>query len=774
MIRKIAAALTATAVLAASASAAFAVEINESYDDVRFTNDCEADLSGLVLNGDAPDGTSFYKNEGTAAVSISGLPENTSEDYLWEFDVRFDEEESGVTVRDYSNKKVDTCVRRHNDKLAIQTGKTSYVEYCDINADSWYHIQLIGQFGTEKSLSMEVYEWNNGEKIFIGKYENINKRNNVPAAHFDIEPNTSVDNLQITKLGADELTVSSIPEGVTELSAGSSISLTYQAFREGEEFTSPDTVWKIFENDEEIEDGSVTISDNGVVSAHRSCPDKEVTAKVISTEKGEVTGEYPIKINAVNFDELKYDTLTLEAESEYVTSQEPLKLNVRAYKDGEEITLDDGNVYFAAYDESNIKEIGSRYIRVENNMLTIADNVVPQNIVLRAENASGTVSASLPVRIKPANAVDIGDTGTKDRLLVSDGCENDISAAKTERGSWDGSHYYKFTSAASFNAVEPTSEDFLISTDVKFLEDGGGFMLKGSGKLGGQIALKGQKIGRIGSGGKFVAFCSGDSDSWYHIEVMARCGSASPYGKAYIYKYDEDGNLVHPDTNEIGKCVEGVLDLRTVGGVSFNYAEVQPGTGIDNFTISHIVPDELKVSLSASQIFAGRTTQASVEVLHKGITIGFFPESKLEWKIYDANNENPIDDDYITIDESGLITVSESAPEETVYIRVVSKESGVYSSQMLTIKDSDVFKITGLGTNEEGNVIEEIRVEKNVFYGGDVSFIVAAYGENGELLGIASRSYTDNKLAVGENKVPVKLELPEGFASVKTFIWTSL
>ena len=61
-----------------------------------------------------------------------------------------------------------------------------------------------------------------------------------------------------------------------------------------------------------------------------------------------------------------------------------------------------------------------------------------------------------------------------------------------------------------------------------------------------------------------------------------------------------------------------------------------------------------------------------------------------------------------------------------------------------------------------------------MFYGGDVSFIVAAYGENGELLGIASRSYTDNKLAVGENKVPVKLELPEGFASVKTFIWTSL
>ncbi|MDO5398834.1 MAG: hypothetical protein Q4G33_12990 [bacterium] len=767
----------------------FADEINETYDDIKFTNTCETAADGVTLNDGAPDGSKYYTTGGTDLYgdaaeyrNIGGIEADTSEDYMWEADIKFDALYSGFTIKDKANKKVDTCIRRYDEedgtsKLAVQTGGEAYTRYDVIDAEAWYHITLIGQYGTTAPLKMEVYKWEDGNLTLVNEYDNINKRNNVAAAYLAIQPNTSVDNVKITKLGADTLTVSTLPADTAEINAGSSVNMQFTATRNGRDINKPEVEWKVFENGDEITDESVTVSAAGELKAAVDCADKTVTVKAISVEKGNVEGSYDLTIKAVNLDNEKFDTLSLSADNDYVREGEPLSLTVSATKNGENVDLSDGDIVWEFYNEDNIQEIGNQYISVKDNTLYVTNKVISQKIVVHAESASGVVSASLPVTVKATDAVDVGETGTKDRLLVSDACEKIIDGVTINQGSWDSSHYYYFDKAQDMANVGNVTEDIIIEADIKFTQENSGIKLRNNGntKEGGQIAFQGNKIGRIASGNKFNSFANGDTNSWYHIEIVARCGSDNSYGKAYIYKYDENGNRVNPDDSTSNKPAEGTLDLRTMSAIAFNHIELQPGTGIDNIRIMKLVPDDVTLSLSANTVFAGGNVQASYSVSRKGAEIPSFPVSRLNWAVYDADDKYPADTDLITIDPSGLVTVDATASEQKVYIRVTLSESGIYQSLPLEIKGSDIFTVTGFGVNEENTAITELKVEKNFFYSGDVVFVVAMYDTNGVLMNVAIRNMRDNTLAVSENKISIDdVELPEDFGSVKAMVWTSL
>lgn len=784
MKKKLLSLIMSAAIFAASIPSVLAVDINETYDDVKYYNDCETASDTLTQSSGAPDGTNYYINSTDGAYQkLGGLSQSTSEDYMWEIDVLFDEVGRGFTIRDTANKKYMSAVTRQDkdDKsyIAVQTGSSKYSYYTEIDTASWYHIQLIGQYGTTKALDMVVYKWTDGAMEQVGEYTDVPKRNNVAAGYIQIEKGTSFDNVKITKLGADTLTISTIPENVTEINAGSVLNMSFAATRAGKSVTEPAIEWKVFENGEEITDESVTVSPSGVVATAQDCGDKAVTVKVISTEKGTAVGEYALTIKAVDLTSEKYDTLSLSAEKDYVRVGEPLALTVSATKNGEDVQLEDGDVVWSFYDESNIQETGNRYIYVENNKLYVTDEVISQNITLRAENASKTVSAVIPVRIKGGDITEYDEEGSLDKLLVSNAFENILTAGEQKSPSWDGSHYYEYTSATDLDSVDSTTADTIIEYDVKFLQDGSGTKLRNSGnsKEGGHVTLQDGKIGRIGSGNKFLAFSDGDSDSWYHVRIITRCGADDAYGKAYIYKYNENGERVHPDSGELGKAAEGTLDLRTMYSQALHHIQVQAGTAIDNLRIIKLCPDELVMTLSADTVFAGSTVQGSVKVLHQGVEIPSFPSSNIKWEVYDADNKYLASDDLlklITIDADGIVSVDATVPEQTVYIRATSTDSGMYCAQPLTIKGSDIFAVTGFGLSEDGAAVKELKVEKNFFYSGDVTFIVAVYGENGELLDVAVRSYRDNTLALGENKIAIELDLPESFGEVKAMVWTSL
>lgn len=768
----------------------FADGMNDTYDEIKLEINCDSELNGLTLNDGAPDGTKYYTYTTDTTSEFTGLDRltaDTYEDYMWEADVRFDSVKSGFTVKSANAKnKVDTCIRRYDGKsdnetpkLAIQTSGSGYTTYEEIDASSWYHIQLIGQYGTTAPVLMRIYKWENGEMQFVKEYDGVNKRNNSPASYIAIQPNTSIDNIRITKLGADTLTISTLPDGVAELNAGSDVTMQFAASRNGRDINKPDVEWKIFENGNEITDGSVTINSSGELKTSSECGDKNITVKVISTEKGNVEGSYDLAIKAVNLDNEKFDTLSLFAENDYVRESEPLSLTVSATKNGADVTLADDDIVWKFYNEDNIQDTGNKNIYVENNTLYVTDKVISQKIMLRAESKSGVISAKLPVTIKAADALEADETGLGDKVLLSDACEKAIEGISINSNSWDGSHYYYLSSEYDMSGVTSENEDILIEFDMQFTEENSGIKLRDSGnsKEGGQIARKGNKIGRVSSGSDFLAFVDADVDSWYHIEIISRFGSADAYAKAYIYKYDENGERVNPEDSTSNKPYEGTLNLRTMASSNkaFHHIQVQPGTGIDNMRIMRIVPDAISVTMPTDTVFAGGNVQAAYTVSRKGIEFPLYPVSKLIWTVYDSENKYPIESDLITVDANGLVKVDATAGEQLVYVRAAVTESGVYKSLPLTIKGSDIFTVTGFGINEENTAITELRVEKNFFYNSDVVFIVAMYDTNGVLMNVAVRNMRDNTLAVGENKISIdEIALPENFGSVKAMIWTSL
>jgi hypothetical protein len=785
MKRKIFAGLIAASMLISAIPNVFAGadDINETYDDVKIAIDCDSALSGVTLNDGAPDGTKYYTYTGSGEFTgLEKMPADTSEDYMWEMDVRFDSVSAGFTVKSqFAKDKVETCIRRNDDdgvpKLAIQTNGSSYAKYDEIDTNAWYHIQMIGQYGTSAPMLMKVYKWEGSEMTFISEYDGVSKRNNTPASYIAIQSNTSVDNVRITKLGADTLTLSTLPAGTTQLNAGSGVAMQLAATRNGRDINKPAVKWKAFEGDNEITDSSVTINASGELKTTVDCGDKDVTVKAISTEKGNVEGSYPLTIKKVNLDSEKFDTLSLSAENDYVREGEPLSLTVSASKNGVNVDLTEGDVVWKFYNEDNVQDTGNKYIYVEDSKLYVTSQVISQNIVVRAESQSGVIGASLPVTIKASDALEGEDPGSGDHLLASDACEKVVEGVAINSGSWDGSHYYSTTSTYDMTSVTSTNEDVLIEADIKFIDENSGIKLRNNGntKEGGQIARQGGKIGRVGASNKFAAFCNGDADSWYHIQVITRCGGDGAYGKAYIYKYDENGNKVNPDDSASSKPAEGTLDLRTMATQSFQHIQVQANTGIDNMRIIKIVPDEIKVTLDADTIFAGSTTQAKAEILRKDEAIPSYPGSKITWAVYDSENKYPIDSDLISIDTTGKVVADATMSEQTVYIRATSVDGGVYGAKPLTIKGSDIFTVTGFGVNEENTAITELKVEKNFFYSGDVVFIVAMYDEDGLLMNVTVRNMRDNMLTIGENKLSIDaIELPESFGFVKAMVWTSL
>lgn len=348
MLKKIISMTAALAMMAALlpsvyAEVAFNDTINETYDEIVIDNKCDTELTGLTLKDGAPDGSKYYMNDqittnkkGEVGVhqftGVQGLSATTIEDYMWEADVLFSAVGSGFTIS--GGGKAGTCVRRYDGKkgntpvIAVQTGSTSFTSYDEIDTEAWYHIQLIGSYGTSDFVMMRIYKWVDGSMQFVNEYENVNKRNNAAAQFIAVEANTGVDNIRITKIGADELAIDTVPQNLTELYAGNSALMKFSATRQGRSITAPAAEWKVFENGSEITDGSVTIDNEGNINASNDCSDKDITVKIISTDKGAVEAEYPISIKAVNYGALKYDTIFITSDNDYVTSDTPLSLNV--------------------------------------------------------------------------------------------------------------------------------------------------------------------------------------------------------------------------------------------------------------------------------------------------------------------------------------------------------------------------------------------------------------------------------------------------------------
>lgn len=768
--------------MSADTLAAGTVDGIYEHDSVEYENDCSAVIDGLVVgDGTSPDGTSYLQNvDGDPSgkgngVCFGGLAENSKADIMWEADVRFDTDGSGITPYDNGDKKLGTCIRRHDvdgaPKLSIQTGSTSFTNYADIDPQKWYHIVLIGRYSAaDANTDMIVYEYDGEEKNLIGTFTSVNQRNmsannNNGASHLNIHMGTSIDNVRITKLGADTITV--VSEG-TEVTAGNIKQFTYEASRQGAYITKPAVTWELYDADNAapLEDENISIDQSGILNVGINAA--EQTVYVRATADSGITAGIPVTVKAVDTSNVKFDSLTLTADRDYVSVDEPLTINVAAQKDGEDVELTDDDLIWYVCDSDNMRSLGTdlKWIKVENGVLTVDEKAVSQDITVRAADSTDSVRGSIKIHIKSSDALEGNEDGSMDRLLYSDSCETPIANAELVAGAPDGTSAYYATAGYQTGHISETAGDVVIEMDIKFNQEGAGFQPAKNGKLNTCVIYhNGQLAVQTGSS-DYTNYGEISPDKWYHITIIRKMES---YAHIIFEEYDENGERTN---RRLIKDVNQRNDEPTA------FVNINAGTSYDNLRVLTPVPDSITISTDVQTVFAGGTVQATAQLFWNELEMKSPDSSMFEFKIYDAENKYPLDSDLITVDGTGLVTIDPIAEAQDIYVRAQSKVSDSYASAKVSIASSDIFNINKIGVDESGTKIVRLFASKNFYYADEVTFITAVYDENGAVKTISSRQMYGDALATGENEITVDVTLPDDFNkdtdTVKVFTVTKV
>ena len=283
----------------------------------------------------------------------------------------------------------------------------------------------------------------------------------------------------------------------------------------------------------------------------------------------------------------------------------------------------------------------------------------------------------------------------------------------------------------------------------------------------------------LGASNKTVGSMTVDKDSWYNVQVMCSTGNANAYAVMTVYKYDENGKRVNPQTGAEGTPYILTCALRNLADSSANHINISAGTCVDNVMSFNVAPDKLTLSVDAQTVLAGGSAQASTKASRKGIEFPYLNSNLIKYDIYDAENKYPLGSDKITIDASGKISIDAMADAQDVYVRVSSTSGGMNDSKKLTIKSSDIFEINKFGFEDEDMTkFKRIDVTKNFNYSDEVTFVAATYNNLGALTSIALKKAYGDQLTIGANKVTMSLDLPDTFDKVNdkfnAFVLTKL
>ncbi len=756
-----------------------AVDTVYEYDTIVVYNNCDAVAgvtSTLTLSEDtSPDGTKYLMNTSGADAHFDGLAANSTLDFLWEADIRFDEDGSGVTPRDLGDKKYGTCIRRHGNYLAVQTGGSDFKDYVEIDPEKWYHIALIGRYSAaDANVDMIVYEYNGSERVYIDTYTAVSLRNlwagnGSGAQHWDVHNNTSVDNMRMVQLGADTLTVTAEAD---TLKAGNVMQMEYSATRQGEYITKPAVTWSVYNanNTAELNDANITIDANGALNVGLDAAAQSITVR--ATAESGIYASKTIAVTSVDLSGVKFDTLTLSAEREYVSETEPLTITAAATKGGSAVTITDEDLIWYVCDADDMRKLGDdlKWIKVENGVLTVDEKAVSQDITVRAADSTDAVRGSFKVHIKSSNALEGNEEGAMDRLLYSSSCE--AALANTEFvTSVDGTSAYHAVGGITTGHISETGGDIVIEMDIRFSAEGAGFQPAKSGKVNTCVLYKDGKLAVQTGGSKFTYYSNeGEvtTEDWYHLTLIRKKGA---YAHMILDYYDENGNI------DLSKR-KVMLDVNQRNDENTAFINVNAGTMIDNLRILTPTPTDITISTDVTSIFAGNTVQASSELQWNGLPMRNPDATMFEYKIYDAEDKYPLENDKITVDANGLVTVDATVDAQDVYIRAIAKQSGKYASAKFTIIPSDIFAVTSLGVNEDMSKIVNVEVQKNFYYADEVTFVTGIFDENGAMKAISTKLMYGDALRTGENTVAIGMELPADFDktkdTIKVFVVTKL
>lgn len=752
-------------------------------------------VAATIENG-APDGTKYIKTGSYGnnkygeycLESECAYPANTKADVMISLDVRFDADGAGFTPEDKGDKKVAGAVVFRNGTIQMQRGGKDYTD-TKIGADTntWYHIALVGRYSAADA-NVDMYVWkysSDGTKTFVQKVTGMPLRNMAASngngvSHLNILANTSVDNIALYNLGADTISLDSSSDTIK---AGETMLFTYGATRLDQYITAPAVTWAVYNeaNDAVLNDENITISESGLLTIGANASKQKITVR--ATAANGVYASKTIDVDAVDTSTDTYDTLTLSADKATVRVGENTQITAVASLGGATVTPGDGDLKYIICNEANLRALNNKNITITNDgVLSVTADAVPQTITVRGTNKSGSVQGTVKIQILPANMNTGNEDKYTDTYISSNACEEYVSGATLEEGSWDGSAYYNVTAAYDFVGFPAnTSADVIYSADMKFAKDGAGWTVfsNDKGKLGLQLSSSGTTLNALGASNKTVGSMTVDKDSWYNVQVMCSTGNANAYAVMTVYKYDENGKKINPQTGAEGTPYILTCALRNLAESPANHINISAGTCVDNVMSFNVAPDKLTLSVDAQTVLAGGSAQASTKASRKGIEFPYLNSNLIKYDIYDAENKYPLGSDKITIDASGKINVDAMADAQDVYVRVSSTSGGMNDSKKLTIKSSDIFEINKFGFEDEDKTkFKRIDVTKNFNYSDEVTFVAATYNNLGALTSIALKKAYGDQLTIGANKVTMSLDLPDTFDKVNdkfnAFVLTKL
>ncbi len=753
------AALSASIAVSTAAIPALADYTASDYDVEQFNYTYD---DGTVTNG--VDGTSALQV--TADTTVFTLSDTTimTNEFLLSFDFCFDTVDGTVpgTMTIRNSGKYGPIFSYDSGNLRTQTGSSSYQTIAAISPDTWYTAEIEGKMVVSDAYAvMRVYD---SEGNLVNELENLNLRqfysssSNGNPDRMVVSNGISIDNLRLISENPDEIAVTA---ALDEVNAGNAVVMDYTMLRQSVEMTKYSVTWSVYDeaNENEITDGTVSMTSSGQLVVDIDSPDQVVTVRAAADFNNKtLVGTKQVTIKAVDVSSEKFDAITITG-SQSVKAGTSASYTFTATKNGTDVTADltTDDVAWSVYDYANINPSGNTAFTIEDGVLTVADGTIPQTVYIRASTPSGNVFGSLAV------ATEFG-TSQQETVLGYDACEEPIDTATTVT-SIDGSYAYYTTATTKLINFGNTSDYVLTELDVKFEGEGSGFTLdRADGTLNSCFRYHNGSICLQTGSSSYSAQMTADTDTWYHLEVLYSSGNAD--ASVNIYTYNADGTMGEPKT-----C----LDISLRNGKDYGTLQIEPATYIDNVKISTPAANELTITPANNTMFAGETNQVTASAYRNSLPLK--DASGVTWEVLDEEGL-PIIDGTVSIDPTtGLVTVDALADAQTITVRATSSTGTVATAEII-IQSSELFTVTNIGVNEDDTKIVKLYFDMNFTYVNDVTFIIGIYGADGTMKGVTMRSNSGKSFSVGSNEVTLDYTLPDDFDpdsdTINVFVWTRM
>lgn len=279
----------------------------------------------------------------------------------------------------------------------------------------------------------------------------------------------------------------------------------------------------------------------------------------------------------------------------------------------------------------------------------------------------------------------------------SDG--NAMVPATIEAGAPDGTNYIKTGSCGNnkyseycfqeeFSFGENTKSDIMFALDVRFDADGSGFCAESDSdsKVAGAVKNNGGKLAVQKSGSDYnTTSVVLDTTAWYHIKMVGRYSASDAAVDMYVWKYNSDGTKEY--ITKVANIALRNLSASNNNGAS--HLNILPNTSVDNLSVYKLGADALSINSSDNTIKAGETM-----LFTYGATRGneHITSPAVTWAVYDKDNTEVLDDDQITISDSGLLVIGSNAKTQVIAVRVIANagaENEIYAVKKMKVEAVD-------------------------------------------------------------------------------------